>query len=335
MEKLFESIDHLTPQSQQAVRVLVRQLCENEGINIPPDQGAHMRDLMEGITLWEAWMVPQCQPGTIRLYKRYIKLLLTYDPKPTAFSIQQRQAAELLGGMSATAVKNEYKAIKSFFTFIYDQGLCPSNPVKGIKPPRVPRREVKAPSPDDVRKLLAVVDTPKLGAMLALFLDTGIRFSELACLTWEQVNLDTPEITVIGKGNKERTIPISPLICDILGKMISDLDKHGYPFVFPSQSISGWDNRDANRSLARLCRKAGIKKYTCHQLRHFFANFTMEHGGEGALAALSAMLGHSDRSTTVDYYLDADKKKIKEVHGAHTPFSRQGEMLQIQEGQGE
>lgn len=141
----------------------------------------------------------------------------------------------------------------------------------------MPRREVRAPSPDEVIKLLGVVDRPKLGVMIALFLDTGIRFGELTGLRWGRVDLAGQEITVIGKGDRERTIPISPLVCAILEKVKGN-NAEPVDLVFPSRSIEGWDNRDANRSLERLCRRAGIRKYTCHQLRHFFATYTLERG---------------------------------------------------------
>lgn len=321
MENFFELISSISPQSRQLVRTLVRQLCENEGINVPLESAPGLQSLEEGIPLWEAWMVPQYRPASIRLYSHYIRRLLSEDPRPMSLSIQQRQAAQLLKGASPTAVKNELKALKSFFGYLHDQGLWFEDPVKNMKPPRVPRREVKAPSPEEVMKLLSVIDSPKLSVMIALFLDTGIRFGELTGLTWDRVDFAGREITVIGKGDKERTIPISPMVCSILEKVKND---HAQPddLVFPSRSIEGWDNRDANRSLARLCRKAGIKKYTCHQFRHFFATYTLESGGEGILKAVSEMLGHASTSTTVDFYLHTDKKRIKKAHQEHTPFAQ-------------
>lgn len=321
MEKIFELVDHLPMPSREVVKALIRQLCENEGINVPLEPAAGLQSLEEGIPLWEAWMVSQYAPSSRRVYTYYVRHFLSEDPRPTFLSIQQRQSAELLKGASPTAVKNELKALKSFFGYLHDQGLWFEDPVKNMRPPKVPRREVKAPSLEEVVKLLSVVDTPKLTAMLNLFLDTGIRFGELAGLTWGRVDLAGREITVIGKGNKERTVPISPITCAILEKVKNN---HAQPddLVFPSRSIEGWDNRDANRSLARLCRKAGIKKYTCHQFRHFFATHTLEHGGEGILKAVSEMLGHASTSTTVDFYLHTDKARIRKAHDEHGPLAQ-------------
>lgn len=321
MKAILELVEHLSAPSQEVVSALVKQLCENEGMIVPTEAAPGLQTLEEGIPLWEAWMVSQYSPGSARLYTHYVRRLLVEDPAPTSLSIQQRQAAQLIRGISPTAVKSELKALKSFFGYLWDQALWLDNPVKNMKPPRVPHREVKAPKPEEVRKLLSVVDKPKLSVMLALFLDTGIRFGELAGLLWERVNFDYREITVIGKGDKERTIPISPLVCTILEQMKND---HAMPDerVFLSQSIEGWDNRDANRSLARLCRKAGIKKYTCHQFRHAFATFTLEGGGEGILKSVSEMLGHTDASMTAKFYLHTDKRKIRKAHDEHGPFAQ-------------
>ena len=320
MEKFFELIPSLSPQSQQLVKAMIRQLCENEGINLPREPALGLQTLEEGLPLWESWLVGQSySKGSVRLYTYYVGHLLRRDTAPTPLSVQKRLSNQLLRGISPTAVKSEFKALKSFFGYLHDQGLWPENPVRTLKPPRVPKREVKAPSPEEVLKLLSVADRPKLVAMLILFLDTGIRFSELSHLKWERVNFDSGEITVIGKGNKGRTIPISPIAGAIL-QSLKNGHAHSDDLVFPSRSIEGWDNRDANRSLARLCRKAGIKKYTCHQFRHFFATYTLQRGGD--LKAVSEILGHAQTSTTVDFYLHTDKARIKKTHDEHAPFAQ-------------
>lgn len=316
-ERIFDLIPNLSPQSRELVKALVKQLCQNEGINVPLDPAIGLQTLEEGIPLWEASLVGAYAPGSIRLYTHYVRHILSLDPAPTALSIQQHLASELLNGMSPTAVRSELKALKSFFGYLYDQGLWPENPVRNLKPPKVPRKEIKSPKPEEVARLLSVIDKPKIRAMLTLFCDTGIRFRELSGLEWPKVDLANREITVLGKGNKERTVPISPVGCMAL-ESIKDIS-NGSDLVFPSRSMEGWDNRDANRSLARLCRKAGIRKYTCHQFRHFFATWTLQHGGD--LRDVSEMLGHVRTSTTVDFYAHTDKKRIRKTHERSSPFA--------------
>ncbi len=318
MDKIFELVDSLSLQGQQSMKALLRHLYEIEGINVPLDPAIGLQTLEEGIPLWEASLVRQSySPGSIRLYTHYVRRLLRCDPGPTSLSIERHLANAILKGESPTAVKNELKALKSFFGYLYNQGLWPQNPTAKMKPPKVPRKETKAPTAEEVGKLFSVVDRPKIRVMLTLFLDTGIRFRELSSLEWERVDLEKREIRVVGKGNKERTIPLSPIGCLALQSIKND---NGTGLVFPSRSLEGWDNRDANRTLARLCRKAGIKKYTCHQFRHFFATYTLDHGGD--LKAISEMLGHASTSTTVDFYLHTDKARIKKTHDEHAPFAQ-------------
>lgn len=86
---------------------------------MPPDQGPTLKTLEEGVPLWEALMVPQYRPGSIRLYTHYLRRLLSEDPRPMALSIQKRQATKLRRGASPTAVKNELKALKGFFGYLH------------------------------------------------------------------------------------------------------------------------------------------------------------------------------------------------------------------------
>ena len=318
MAKIFDFIERLSPASQEIVRAVVRQLCENEDINIPLEAAPGLQTVSEGIPLWEASLVSQSySPASISLYSYYVRRFLQVQASPTPLSIQQYLSTQLLSGTSPTAAKNELKALKSFFSYLYSQGLWPADPTKTLKPPKLAKREVKAPKPQEIVKLFAVMDNPKIDAMLKLYMDTGIRFSELSHLEWDRVDLDSRCITVIGKGNKERTIPLSPVGCMVLESMKCISGNNN--LVFPSQSVDGWDNRDANRSLERLCRKAGIRKYTCHQFRHFFATWTLQHGGD--LKAVSEILGHADASITAKFYYHTNEHQIKRTHAVYSPFA--------------
>ncbi|MBA7657270.1 Tyrosine recombinase XerC [subsurface metagenome] len=319
MDQVFELIPSLSCQGQLAVTALVRQLCENEGVDVP--HGAlslRLPTLAEGVPMWEAWMVSQYRPGTARLYAYCVCRILAADPSPTSLSIQQHQASQLIKGISATAVKSDLKALKSFFGYLCAEGLWPDNPVRAVKPPKVPRRLVISPSFEEVAKLLSVVDNSKMATLLCLAIDAGIRFREATSLTWGRINLDRRTVNVIGKGDRERVVLISSLTCEMLQRMRGAGDLPG-DLVFPSRSIEGWDNRGANRILARLCRKAGIKKYTCHQFRHFFATHTIQHGGD--LIAVSEILGHVWPSTTVDFYVNTDPERIRDTHERCSPFA--------------
>lgn len=318
MEKTFELIPSLSVPSQRLVKALVKQLCENEGINVPLTPALGLQTLAEGIPMWEASLVGSYSPQSIRLYKHYVTHLLVDDPAPTSLSIQSHLADRLLNNASPAAVRNELKALRNFFTYLHEQGLWYQDATRGVKAPKLAEREVKAPSANEVAKILSAIDMPKLKVMIVLASDSGFRYGELAPLTWDQVDFENAEATVIGKGNKERTVPLSPISLAALEsiKRISD----GTNLVFPSKSIEGWDNRDANRSLAKFCKKAGVKKYTCHQFRHFFATYSLRDGAD--LKSISEILGHADVSTTLKYYYHTDKAMVRREHDRHSPFSQ-------------
>lgn len=317
-------VEDLSPPSQEAVRALIKQLCENEGLNYPHAAAPGLQTLEEGLPHWKYHLIGQgYSPGTIRMYTGYTQKFLDAGIAPHPLSTQQYLAAHLINGISAAAVKNELKSLKSFFSFLYAQGLWPSDPTKGLKPPKLPKREIKAPSAEEVAKILAAVDMHKLKVMLVLFGDSGFRFGELARLEWERVDLENREVTVVGKGDKERTVPLSPIGCMAL-QSIKDLGNGGKR-VFPSKSIEGWDNKDANRSLAKFCKKAGVRKYTCHQFRHFFATSSLQAGAD--LKTISEILGHADPSTTVKFYAHTSKARMKKQQELRSPFMASQQLL--------
>ncbi|MBA7716374.1 Tyrosine recombinase XerD [subsurface metagenome] len=226
--------------------------------------------------------------------------------------------------MSPNTVKNSVKAIKSFFFFLHDRGIIPSDPTAKIGNPRIPKTERVCPTEGEVAKflpVLAAAKNPKAKTMLFLFMNTGIRFTEMATLPWGKVDLENCKITVLGKGGKRRTVPIATWLRDFLAEL-----HHGHTddeLLFPTISKTGkWDNTAANRMIARLCRQAGIKKYTCHQFRHYFATHTLKLGGDKTLKHVQEMLGHERAATTIDlYYHITDEEEIRKTHEAFAPLA--------------
>jgi site-specific recombinase XerD len=328
MKDMMAVVDGLSPPSQEAVRALIKQLCENEGINYPHAAAPGLQTLDEGLSYWNSHLIGQgYSPRSIKVYRFYIDKFLDAGIAPNALSVQQYLAEHLMSGISAAAVKNELKALKSFFSYLYAQGLWPNEPTRNLKPPKLPKREIKSPAAEDVAKVLSEVDNPKLKVLLVLFGDAGFRFGELVRLEWDRVDLQNHEVTVIGKGDKERTVPLSLISCIAL-QSIKELANGGNR-VFPSTAVGGWDNSNVNKSLARICKKAGVKKFTCHQLRHFFATFSLQHGAD--LKTISEILGHSDPSTTVRFYAHTSKLRMKRQQETRSPFSLTSQQLLLPE----
>lgn len=319
-EPVLRAYLQLPSQAQELVASMIRTLAEQNGISVPYTASPGLQEPSNGLALWESYMVAEgFSARTVRFYMYTVTKYLASDPIPSELSIRSYLANEFRRGIGATRVKDILKALKSFFGFLYDSGLWNHNPTSRIKYPKLPKRERQIPSTEDVFKLLAMPKSPKAQAYLSLLTDTGGRYDEIVRLTWDRVNFETGEIVVIGKGNKERVLPISDVTRAILIAYRQTLN--GSKMVFPSNDKRGaWDNSAANRILSRLCKKAGIPKITAHQLRHFFASYTLEGGGEGSLKALQELLGHADIKTT-SIYLHTDRAKIRKIHERHSPLS--------------
>jgi integrase len=171
-----------------------------------------------------------------------------------------------------------------------------------LKHPKIVKEEKACPTPGEMVKFLAVLaiaKNPRAKLMMSLFINTGIRFDELVTLNWGKINLEQREISVLGKGRKWRTVPISPPLRDFLAELRNEHDDS--ELLFPTKSKKGkWDNSDANKMIARLCRRAGIKRYTCHQFRHYFATHTLK--ASARIKVVQELLGHAQASTTYDFY---------------------------------
>lgn len=320
---LLRIIPLLSPEHRKILEVLTQELAKLEGLEIPAGEADEAtRDLREYLNAWQNSLTTRgFSPGSIALYTRNIKHLLDSLKSATRLGIEQYLATRKSEGISATTLNNDLKAAKSFFAFLFEAGLIPADPTLKLHHPRIIKKQKVCPSEEEVSNFLAALaadNTPRAKVMIYLFINTGIRFSELATLHWREVDLKQKEVTVLGKGSKVRTVPIAGWLADFL-RELRDGHQDG-ELVIPSQAKTGkWGNNDANRMIARICRSAGINKYSCHQFRHYFATYTLQHGGD--LKSLQEMLGHVNASTTLDSYVHTDEQQIKKTHDASSPLS--------------
>lgn len=326
LDPIVSALSQLPPNAQELVSNLIRDLARQHGISVPHTLAPGLQTPQDGLPLWEAYLVGEnYAQRTIQSYSYYVNRFLAKDPIPTTLSIRQYLANEMRRGITPSAVHDQIKSLKSFFGYLYDNGLWFVNPMLKIKSPKLAKREREIPPSEDVFKLLAMVKSKKLLVWLCLLTDTGARYSEATMLQWTQIDLDSREILLHGKGAKDRVVFISKTTRALLIEYRKGLN--GDSRVFPSKSKRGaWDACAANRDIARLCRKAGIKKITNHQLRHYLASYLVEHGGEGALVGVQRLLGHENIETT-SRYLHTTKEKIRNLHELHSPLSSATKLL--------
>jgi integrase/recombinase XerD len=269
---------------------------------------SYRRDL----TAWAAWL--ERRGGT---------LLAAQRADVDAFLADQFRAKA-----KATSVSRRLSALRRFYALQLLQGALSVDPTLRVRAPKLPRRLPKNLSEADVETLLAAPDPDTtLGlrdrAMLETLYATGLRVSELVGLTLAQVSLDMGVVRVIGKGSKERLVPLGEESIRWLTRYLASarpaLVGNGKSSAFFVTARRGPLTRQAFWALLkRLGAKAGIPGATLspHVLRHAFATHLLNHGAD--LRVVQLLLGHADITTTT-IYTHVARERLKKLHARHHP----------------
>ncbi|MCG6906420.1 MAG: site-specific tyrosine recombinase XerD [Desulfobacteraceae bacterium] len=230
-------------------------------------------------------------------------------------------------GLAARSRARHLVTLRGFYKFLTREGLLASDPTRLIDLPKTGLKLPEVFSVTDIGRLLTAPDpnTPRGSrdaAMLELLYAAGLRVSELIGLKLQQVNLEAGFVRVVGKGAKERIVPIGqharrqiqayleagrPIL---LKSLVS-------PHLFVARAGRPMTRQGFWKLLKRYGRKAGIvKEITPHSLRHSFASHLLEGGAD--LRAVQVMLGHVDIATT-QIYTHVAKEHIQKVHEACHP----------------
>ena len=248
----------------------------------------------------------------------------------TAQHITDYLLAERKRERSIGTILLELAAIRVFFRFLYANRFVPSNVAETIDRPKKFKALPKSLTMAEVDKLLEppATDDPRTlrdHAILEVMYASGLRVSELASLRLENVNFDSGFLRVIGKGNKERIVPIGR---EALERLRLYLDRVRPKLVRPHTPATLFlsdRGRSLQRSRVRLivnrcAKRAGIAKSVHpHMLRHSFATHLLENGAD--LRVIQEMLGHADISTT-QVYTHVDGQRLKGVHYKFHPRAR-------------
>ncbi|MEE8369901.1 MAG: site-specific tyrosine recombinase XerD [Dehalococcoidia bacterium] len=233
-------------------------------------------------------------------------------------------------GYTETSVARKVAAVRSFFSFLASEGTIKVNPAEGLSSPRVGRTLPKAISPNEVDELLeqpsrrSTPEAKRDRAMLEIIYATGMRVTELVSLNMENLNLDprSPYVRCMGKGAKERTIPVHEQAVESLVGYLEE----GRPLLLRSRSEAAvFLNRRGERLtrqgfwliLKGYAKAANLSpEITPHTLRHSFATHMLRGGMP--LRNVQEMLGHANISTTQVYtHLTSDH--VREVYGRAHP----------------
>jgi integrase/recombinase XerD len=249
---------------------------------------------------------------------------LAADQQALAGYLRQLRRA----GLAPRSVGRALVAIRGFFAHLVELGERSDNPALNLSPPQMWSTLPRVLSEAEVESLLAAPDVEtRLGlrdkAMLELLYATGMRVSELTGLSLPQLRLDAGFILVIGKGSKERVVPVGDQAEKWVGRYLADarpgLAKGRHERVFVNGRGGPLSRQGFWKNLRNYGLGVGIPKLSPHVLRHSFATHLLEHGAD--LRAVQMMLGHSDISTT-QIYTHIHAQRLRSLYDRHHPRAR-------------
>ncbi|HEY4212864.1 MAG TPA: site-specific tyrosine recombinase XerD [Steroidobacteraceae bacterium] len=230
-------------------------------------------------------------------------------------------------GARPRSTARQLSSFRRFFRYLVRENEIKEDPTAQIAMPKIGRSLPKSLSEEEVESLLnaPAVNDP-LGnrdrCMLEVLYATGLRVSELVNLRHGQVNMNQGVIRVLGKGNRERLIPLGEeavrwLIEFSRGSRGEILLERQTDYLFPTRRGDRMTRQAFWHIIKRYARKAGIgKDLSPHTLRHAFATHLLNHGAD--LRVVQMLLGHSDLSTT-QIYTHVARERMKEMHTQHHP----------------
>jgi integrase/recombinase XerD len=229
-------------------------------------------------------------------------------------------------GLSARTRARMFAALRGFFAFLLREERLAADPTHDIHLPRLGQRLPRSLGPDEVVQLLTAHDNSALGqrdgAMIELLYATGLRVSEIVSLKVSQVNLEAGYLTVVGKGSKERAVPVGSVarqrLLDYLHAARPALLRGRLsPYLFVNRNGRHLSRQGFALRVRLAVRRASIGgKVSPHTLRHAFATHLVEHGAD--LRAVQMMLGHADISTT-QIYTHVARDRLRAVHRKFHP----------------
>ena len=234
--------------------------------------------------------------------------------------------------LSKSSIERKISTLKSFFKFLYRRGIIEDNPARMLK---FPKKEKYLPNVFNVDDIFTLLDLPDkstpMGMRDALILEllygTGVRVSELVGLDRSMVDLQGMRILVLGKGKKERIVPLAPELISLIKdyyKVMYDIVSEGRVVESDALIINRLGSRMTDRTIRRIVetylKKAGLPlDYSPHSFRHTFATHLLEGGAD--LRSIQELLGHESLATT-QKYTHSDLASLLKVYDETHPMAK-------------
>jgi integrase/recombinase XerD len=270
--------------------------------------------------------------NTLDSYERDLRRYLEFMKAKKPVDITQSDVASFLARLSSEgtappSIARCLAAVRGFHKYLVTDGLASIDPTINLETPRGWKRLPKTLSGGDVEALLKQPDPATLiglrdKAMLELLYATGLRVSELVGLKLNDINLERGFLIVVGKGSKERAVPLGEAAASSVQAYLNRgrhllLKGRNSDHLFISSKRQGITRQMFWERIKYYARKAGIERTVSpHTLRHSFATHLLDNGAD--LRAVQAMLGHSDISTT-QIYTHVSRERLRKIHEKYHP----------------
>ena len=275
------------------------------------------------------WLEDGLSRNTLQSYRRDLEQFASFlKDAPLEKASEESLYAFLAGrgGRSSSAARM-LSSLKRFYQYCARERLVAADPTLKLDPPKRAPRFPKSLSEADVEALLAAPDTGtpqglRDRAMLELLYASGLRVSELVALKTVEANLEGGVIRVMGKGSKERLVPLGEEAVEWVRRYIENsrgkiLGKRSNPNLFVTTRGAGMTRQAFWHLVKRYgARAVPGKALSPHVLRHAFATHLINHGAD--LRVVQLLLGHADISTT-QIYTHVARERLKALHAKHHP----------------
>lgn len=233
--------------------------------------------------------------------------------------------ARKLEGLDERTIAKSLSAIRSFYRYLVSRGEAASNPAELIESPRVARRVPRVFSLEEVERLLACIDagTPagtRDRALFELIYSCGLRVSEAADLTLERLNFREAAVRVIGKGTRERWVPLGEVASSWLRRYLDEARPHlasrrAVAWVFLNHRGERLSRKGMWKRFKEIALRAGVEG-KIHTLRHSYATHLLQGGAD--LRSVQELLGHADIMTT-QIYTHVGREELRDYHQRYHP----------------
>jgi integrase/recombinase XerD len=281
------------------------------------------------------WMERGLSPNTLAAYQSDLRAFAFWIDRERGRRLAEAERLDLLDYLALLSLQGRkprsaarlLSCLRQFYQHLVRQGLIQQDPSARVEAPKLGRPLPNSLTEREVEALLAAPDTTEPRGhrdrtMLEVLYASGLRVTELVTLTPSQISLTQGVVRVIGKGSKERLVPLGEDAVgwvadyargarrDLLGGRVSD-------YLFPTSRSDCMTRQAFWQLIKRYAIQGGVAKpLSPHTLRHAFATHLLNHGAD--LRVVQMLLGHSDLSTT-QIYTHVARERLKQLHARHHP----------------